>query len=87
MAGSPSDTSTVLNPATGGDVLGESLVPRMDMSSPSAGVSAVKQPRVILTDEDARILAGPMSEGTGQKILDMLSRMNDKLASLAGTLS
>lgn len=87
MGASQSDTTTVLNPGAAGDSMGESSVPRMDTGAPSLGVSFVKQPRVVITDEDARILAAPMSEGTGQQILTMLSAMNDKLAMMAGTLS
>lgn len=87
MAASPSDTTTVLNPGVGGDTMSESQVPRVDQSSPSTGVSWVKEPRTVATDDDGRPLAKPLTETTGQLMLAMLSAINDKLALLSGSLS
>lgn len=87
MGASPSDTSTQLNPASGGDSMGESLIQQPSSASPNPGPTAVKHPRVVATDDDGRILQTPMTEGTGQAILAMLSRINDKLAITSGTLS
>jgi hypothetical protein len=87
MASSPADTSTVLNPGVGGDAMGESLISQPSTASPNPGPTLVKHARVVRTDDDGRILGMPMSDDTGQAILVMLSKINDKLALMAGTLS
>lgn len=84
--GTGNDTTTALNPGSGGDSMGESLVLQKDLASPTTGGSLVKHARVVLTDDDGRAVAAPLTERTGCLILDMLSRMNDKLATLTNSL-
>lgn len=80
MAASPSDTTTTLNPGTGGDAMGESKGYQMDMGSPSAGLSPVKHPRVVAVDDDGRPMEVPLTERTGRAILDQLVQLNARIA-------
>ena len=79
-----SDTTTILNPSAGGDVLGESQARQPDLASPTSGGTLVKMPRVVAADDDGRLLAPTVSEEMGRQILLELRGINNKLAIMIG---
>jgi len=56
------DTTTTLNPGSGGDTMDESLVTQADR------VTQAKRPRVVLGDDDGDLL-GTTTNRAGEKVL------------------
>ncbi len=82
---SPADTVTPLNPAAGGDKMGESLAYQQpsysaDLLTPPGDPIPVKHPRVVAVDDTGRILDPPLTEATGRKIVALLASIDARLA-------